>query len=94
MAAYKRVMRLGSGNRRAVSLARVDRVTEEVAREFEVSIDDLRGTRKTTRRISGARKEAWRRLATPGIAIASIGRAWPCDPTSIHHALGPAAAEE
>lgn len=84
---------MNGSNRIAVSPAEVDRVAREVAQERGVPLRVLRG-KYGTLKVGGdsavvpARRETWRRLARPGVSIASIARAWGCHPTTVLHGLG------
>lgn len=64
----------------------IERVLAEVAARHGVDPEAVRGPRGR-RTIYHARWEAWRELAQPGVSIASIARAWPCDHTSILYGL-------
>lgn len=79
---------INSTNRRSVPPSVVTRVIADVAQEYGVAPDVMRNTRRRGKRLTQARREAWRRLAKPNIAVISIARAWPCDHTTILHGLG------
>lgn len=51
-----------------------------------IGVDEIRGTAKQ-RAIVRARWTAWRILAERGYPYAGIGRRWPCDHTTIVHAM-------
>jgi chromosomal replication initiation ATPase DnaA len=82
-----RIRRLGSCTRKTVSLARIERVVDEVSAEYDVPAAEIRNVRYRPRNVAEARWEAWRRLAGPNDAIISIARHWPCDHTAILNAL-------
>lgn len=79
-----------------VSEVKLDRVVRKVAKETRVSASlirpginqkpSVRGRPGSDRAVA-ARWKVWAELARPGVSVASIARIWPCDHTTIRHAL-------
>lgn len=78
--------RAGACSRHHVADSKIASVVAEVARETGVSVREIKGHSRV-RYIKEARWEAWRRLCGPTKSIASVARQWPCDHSSIIHAL-------
>lgn len=78
--------RAGSCHRVHVPRSRILRVVDEVAAETGFSRKDIMGDSKR-KPLKEARWQAWLRLCGPNDSIASIARQWPCDHSSIIHAL-------
>ncbi len=64
----------------------VERAIAEMAAKHGIDAELIRNSRGR-RAVCHARWEAWEALAKPGVSVASIGRAWPCDHTSILYGI-------
>lgn len=77
-----------SNKRRRIKPETVDQAVEHFATILDMNPTSIRG--RAPRRDwehCRARWQIWAYLAEPGVSVASLARAWPCDHTTIRNGL-------